>query len=270
MISEMPREKRVHRSVRYLHLVGNEWVRTSLDDPNLSHRLLVAAKKAQLPLRDRLIVQIACRYGVRIRDILRCTIGDWRVCECQLELRVPRQVSTEQGVKMLCLSSDTQSLLRAYIRGERTDYDPEHRELSQLTETDPLFLTAKGRAYVYEAFVPRWETLCQAAGISLPLRGLRHWFVIRMLRQIEERTHDPREQRRHKTALIKYMGWQSPKTLWAYELEYYHERLINELDKFEDELFTNGPLLFNEQRSAIERREEVSFWQNYWYTAGDQ
>jgi len=53
-------------------------------------------------------------------------------------------------------------------------------------------------------------------------------------------------------------------------LEYHRERFIKELDKFDEELFTNGPLLFNQQRSAIERREELSFWQNYWYTAEDQ
>lgn len=93
-----------------------------------------------------------------------------------------------------------------------------------------MFLTAKGRAYGYGAFVPQWEALCQAAGISLPLRGLRHWFVICMLRQIEERTHDTAEQQRHKAALIKYMGWRSPETLRVYELEYHHERCINELD----------------------------------------
>jgi hypothetical protein len=155
MISEMPRKKRVYCSVRYLHLVGNEWVRASLDDPNLSHRLLSVAKQAQLPLRDRLIMHFACRYGICIRDILRLTIGDWRVCECQLELLSPRQVSRGQGVKVLCLRPDTESLLHAYIHGERKDYDPEHRELSQLAETDPLFLTAKGRAYGYEAFVPQ-------------------------------------------------------------------------------------------------------------------
>ena len=162
MISEMPRKKRVHCSVRYLHLVGNKWVRASLDDPNLFDRLLSAAKWAQLPLRDRLIMHIACHYGVHIRDILRGTIGDWRVSECQLKLRVHRQVSRGQVVRMVCLPPATQSLLRAYIHGERKDCDPEHRELSQLTETDLLFLTAKGRAYVYEAFVPQWETLCQA------------------------------------------------------------------------------------------------------------
>jgi hypothetical protein len=77
MISEMPTKKRVHCSVRYLHLVGNEWVRASLDAPNLLHRLLSAAKQAHLPLRDRLIMLIACRYGVCIRDILRLTFGDW-------------------------------------------------------------------------------------------------------------------------------------------------------------------------------------------------
>ena len=262
VISEMPRKTRVHCSVRYLHLVGNEWVRASLDDPNLFDRLLSAAKWAQLPLRDELIVLIACTSGVCIRDILRLTIGDWQACGCQLEIRVHRQEGRGQDVGMLRLRPYTASLLRAYIHGERKDSDPEHRELSQLAETDQLFLTAKGRAYGYEAFVPQWEALCRAAGISLPPRGLRHWFVILRLRRIEERIHDPGDQQQCKAALSKYMGWQSPKTLRAYELEYQHERFINELDTFEEELFTNGPL-FNEQGSAVERREELSFWQDY-------
>jgi integrase len=208
------------------------------------HKLWRKTVISEMP--SRLIMHIACHYGVHIRDILRCTIGDWRVSECQLELRVHRQVSRGQGVRMVCLPPATQSLLRACIHGERKDCDPEHRELSQLTETDPLFLTAKGRAYVYEAFVPQWETLCRVAGISLPPRSLRHWFVIRLLRQIEERTHDLGEQQRHKAALMKFMGWQSPKTLRVYELEYHRERFINELDKFEEKLFTNGLLPFNE------------------------
>ncbi len=263
MINEMPRKKRGRRSVRYSRLVGNERVRASLDDPNLLDRLLYAAKRSHLPLRDRLIMHIAWSYGACIRDILRLTIGNWRACDCQLELRVHRQMSRGQGVRMLRLGSDTVSLLRSYIHGERKECDPEHRELSQLAETDPLFLTAEGCAYRYQAFVPQWETLCQEAGISLPLHGLRHWFVMRMLRKIEERTHDPGEQQRYKAALIKYMGWQGPKTLRVYELEYHHEKCIKELDKFDEEFFTNSPLPLNEQRSAMERREELSFWQNY-------
>jgi len=263
MISEMPKKKHGRKSVRYSHLIGNEWERASLDDPDLFDRLLSAAKRAQLPLRDKLIVLMACRCGVCVRDILRLAIGDWRACGCRLEIRVHRQASRGQVVGMLRLRPDTASLLRAYIHGERKEYDPAHRDLLQLAETDPLFLTTGGCAYGYQAFVPQWETLCQAAGISLPLHGLRHWFVIRMLWQIEERTRDPGEQQRYKAALIKYMGWQSPKTLRVYELEYHHERWIKELDTFDEELFTNGPLLLNEQRSAVERREELSFWQNY-------
>jgi hypothetical protein len=270
MTSVIQKKKHGRNSVRYSHLTGNEWERASLDDPDLFDRLLSAAKRAQLPLRDKLIVLMACRYGVCVRDILRLTIGDWRACGCRLEIRVHRQLSRGQVVGMLRLRPDTASLLRAYIHEERKEYDPEHRNLLQLAETDPLFLAEEGCAYGYKAFVPQWETMCQAAGISLPLHGLRHWFVILRLRQIEERTRDPGEQQRYKAALIKYMGWQSPKTLRVYELEYHRERFIKELDKFDEELFTNGPLLFNEQRSAIERREELSFWQNYWYTAEDQ
>lgn len=139
---------------------------------------------------------------------------------------------------MLGLSPGIQSSLRAYIYGERKEYDPERRASSQLAKTDPLFLAAESCAYEYEAFVPQWETLCRAAGISLPLRGLRHWFVMRMLRQIEERTHDPEEQRRYKAALVNFMGWQTPKTLRVYEMEYHHAKSIREFEEFEAELFS--------------------------------
>ena len=270
MTGKTPTKKRGHASLNYFHLIQNKWESASLDDPKLLDRLLSAVERAHLPLRDRLIVLIACRSGACIRDILGLTIGDWRACTCQPEPRVRLQVSLGQGVRMLRLRPDTESLLRAYIRGERKEFDPEHRELSQLAETDPLFLTAEGRAYGYQAFVPQWETLCQSAGISLPLHGLRHWFVIRMLRQIEERTHDPGEQQGYKAALIKYMGWQNPKTLMAYEIEYHAEKEFRVFEEFHDELLANDSLLLNEQRPVMESREEGSFWQNYWYTAGDQ
>jgi hypothetical protein len=269
MISEMPKKKHGRNSVRYSHLIGNEWERASLDDPDLFDRLLSAAKRAQLPLRDKLIVLMACRYGVCVRDILRLTIGDWRASGCQLEIRIHQQVRRRQGVGMLRFHPDTASLLHDYINRERKEYDPESRELVQLAETDPLFLATGGRVYGYEAFVPQWETLCQAAGISLPLHGLRHWFVIRALRQIEERTHDPVKQQRGKAALIKYMGWQSPKTLRAYEIEYHAEKAIRVFEEFRDELLANDSLLSN-GRSAVERRAEGSSWQNHWHAARDQ
>src|SRR5258708_5994570 len=212
MISEMPKKKHGRKSVRYSHLIGNEWERASLDDPDLFDRLLSAAKRAQLPLRDKLIVLMACRCGVCVRDILRLAIGDWRACGCRLEIRVHRQASRGQVVGMLRLRPDTASLLRAYIHGERKEYDPAHRDLLQLAETDPLFLTTGGCAYGYQAFVPQWETLCQAAGISLPLHGLRHWFVIRMLWQIEERTRDPGDHHLYTAALINSIGCHSTKT----------------------------------------------------------
>ena len=270
MISDIPKKKHGRNSVHYSHLIGNEWEPASLDDPKLLDRLLSAAKRAQLPLRDKLIVLIACKYGACIRDILGLTIGDWRACGCRLEIRIQRQASRGEGVGILRLSPGTQSLLHAYIHVERKECDPEHRELSQLAETDPLFLTAEGCAYGYRAFVPQWETLCQEAGISLPLHGLRHWFVMRMLRKIEERTHDPGEQQGYKVALIKYMGWQSPKTLRAYEIEYHAEKDFRVFEEFSDELLAKDSLPLNEQRPAMERREEGSFWQNYWHTAGDQ
>jgi hypothetical protein len=84
------------------------------------------------------------------------------------------------------------------------------------------------------------------------LRGLRHWFVIRLLRQIEERIHDPGQQQGCRAALIKYMGWQSLTTLRLYEREYQRERFIREFDERLEELFAGDPLPSNERRSEIE------------------
>ena len=117
MISKMARKNRGQRSVRNLHHIRNECEGVSLDDPNLLDRLLSAAKRVHLPLRDELIVLIAGRYGASIRDILRLTIGDWQACAGQLEIRIRRQVSRGQGVMILSLSPGRASLLRAYIQG---------------------------------------------------------------------------------------------------------------------------------------------------------
>ena len=263
MISKMPRKNRGQRSVRNLHHLRNECEGVSLDDPNLLDCLLSAAKRVHLPLRDELIVLIAGRYGASIRDILRLTIGDWQACAGQLEIRIRRQVSREQGVMILSLSPGRASLLRAYIQGERKECDPEHHDVLHLAETDPLFLTTEGCAYGYQAFVPQWETLCKAAGLSLPIHGLRHWFVILKLRQIEERTHDPDEQQRCKAALIKYMGWQNPKALRVYEIEYHREKHMREFHKFLDEFYANNPPSLS-PRSGVERREEGSSYLNNW------
>src|SRR6266571_175328 len=132
MINEMPKKKLGRNSVRYSHLIGNEWERALLDDPDLFDRLLSAAKRAQLPLRDNLIVLMACRFGVCIRDILRLTIGDWRACGRRLEILVHRQASRRQVFGMLLLRPDTASSLRGYIHGEGEEYDPEHRDLLQI------------------------------------------------------------------------------------------------------------------------------------------
>lgn len=143
LISETPGSKRRLLSIRYSCHTGVERVEASLDDPSFLHRLLYAAEQVHLLLQDKLIVLIGYRYGACIRDILRLTIGDWRACGCKLEIRVHRG----QGVGMLHLRPDMASLLRTYIHGECKEYDPEHRDILQIAETDPLFLTKEGCTY---------------------------------------------------------------------------------------------------------------------------
>src|SRR5258708_14686389 len=207
---------------------------TLLNDPYLYDRLLEAAEQAHLFLRDQIIVRMGCESGARIHEILCLSLGDWRKRGYGREVLSFNKSKMDQQVKLICFSPQTRELLLRYIDGERKQHDPQRRDLALLTDTDALFLSGRGRTYGYGAFLLHWKRLCQVAGITFPPSGLRHWFAIQALLQIEERTNNPTDGELVKKVLVQYLGWQSPDVFETDDHMLFLKRLEEESMKVHD------------------------------------
>lgn len=195
----------------------SRWVSELLDYPDLPNRMLAAAEQAQFCLRDQVILRIVCDSGARPSEVIQLTVGQWRTRGCRQEVLIAYKGSRDQGARLLRFRPVTAKLLLSYINGERKQYDPQHRELKLLADMDPLFLSRNQRAYTYKALLPHWRRLCQVTGFSFPLRGLRIWYVLQLLRKIHERTSNRTELDRLKDELVQYMGWSSSRPLDEYQ-----------------------------------------------------
>jgi integrase len=212
---EEPRQK--HSSDNYFRLVNQEWTPEPIDDPVLHSRLVVGFVQAHLSRRDQIVIRMAYESGARITEILTLTVGDWRKRGAGREAAACNKGSHGRRVKVIRFSAETAKLLHGYVNEDRVRVDPHHRTLAQLSDQEPLFLSARHKPYGYAAFIPHWERLCKVIGIDLNIHGLRHWHVSQMMRLIHEVAETPGEVERRKEEMVRYMAWRSPDTLKAYE-----------------------------------------------------
>jgi integrase len=224
------RKTRDSRASRFSRLDQYGWISEHLDDPHLADLLITTLERSQLGLRDQIIIRIACESGARITEILSITVSDWRSRGCQQEISFNNKSHRDQQKRLLYLKPETAKLLLGYVEGERKQYDVQHRDLKLLVDTDPLFLSRRQRAYSYEAFAANWKALCAIEGIALPLHGLRAWYVIRALREIDAHANHPAEAERLKEKLAQSMGWQNPAPLHKYESYLRTKRLAEDLN----------------------------------------
>lgn len=199
------------------HTQRSKWVTELLDWPNLPNDLLAAAKEAEFCLRDQVIVLFVCDSGARPSEVIELSIGEWRTRGCQQEVLIAPKGGRDQGARLLRFHPVTAELLYSYVNGERKQYDLQHRELKLLADRDPLFLSRHQRAYTYNAFLPHWRQLCQVVGFSLPLHGLRIWYVLQQLWIIHEHPWNHIELDLLKNKLAQCMGWSSSRPLDEYE-----------------------------------------------------
>ena len=212
---EEPTRKRT--SDNYFRLVDKEWVPEPIDDPALHLRLITGFEQASMSRRDQIVIRMAYESGARISELLTLTIGDWRKRGSKQEATACSKGSHGRRIKVIRFSMETAKLLHSYVSEDRVRFDPFHRDLAQLTDHEPLFLSARRKPYGYDAFIPHWERLCRTIGIDLNVHGLRHWYVCQMMRLLHEIATSPGEVERRKEEMVRYMAWRSPDTLRAYE-----------------------------------------------------
>ncbi len=212
---EEPESKRT--SDNYFRLVDDKWVPEPIDDPVLHLRLITGFESARVSRRDQIIVRMAYEAGARISELLSLTVGDWRKRGGKQEATACNKGSHGRRVKIIRFSMETAKLLLSYVNEDRVRFDLHHRTLAQLSDEEPLFLSARRKPYGYDAFLPHWERLCRTIGVDLNIHGLRHWHVCQMMRLIHEIAETPGEVERRKEEMVRYMAWRSPETLKAYE-----------------------------------------------------
>jgi len=220
---KMPPESGIEESQRkrtsdnYFRLVDKEWIPEPIDDPALHLRLTTGFEQAKVSRRNQIIIRMAYEAGARISELLTLTVGDWRKRGGKQEATACNKGSHGRRVKIIRFSMETAKLLHCYVNEDRVRFDPHHRTLAQLSDHEPLFLSARRKPYGYDAFIPHWKRLCRTIGIDLNVHGLRHWYGCQMMRLIHEVVDTPGEVERRKEEMVRYMAWRSPDTLKAYE-----------------------------------------------------
>jgi hypothetical protein len=161
-------------------------------------------------------------------------------------------------------------MLREYINTDRHQLDPQHRRLEQLSDTDPLFLSARHKPYDYAAFIPNWKKLCRAAKIDLNVHALRHWHVTQAMRVIVEMATSQAEILVRKEELVRYMAWRSSETLKAYEHYFQAQGYVKTHDQLLKRLYEQDICYAKEQEEIasreVQRQPVVSLNQNIDHT----
>ena len=204
-------------SENYFRLAKDEWIPHPIDDPELPKQLVANFKRANLCLRDQIVVRMAFESGARIGELLQLTVGDWRERGSNQEARACSKGSRGRRVKVIRFSDVTARMLREYLNTDRATLDACQRRLELLSNHDRLFLSQRGKPYTYEAFKPHWYRLCAVVGLDLGIHALRHWYTTQAMRVIAETAKTSAELELRKEELVRYMAWRSPDTLRAYE-----------------------------------------------------
>lgn len=216
-ISGIEEPAATHSTENFFRVANETWEVLPVDDPLLGKTLVEGFVKADLCLRDQIVVRLLLETGTRIGEILALTVGDWRSCGSNQEARAQSKGSRGRRVKTLRFSSTTARMLRQYLNTDRLLLDLNMRRFEQLSNDDPLFLSHRRKPYSYEALKPHWYKLCQVVQLDLNIHALRHWYVTMAMRMIVEESKNSAEIVVRKEELVRYMGWRNPETLNIYE-----------------------------------------------------
>src|SRR6266567_14209 len=131
---------------------------------------------------------------------------------------------------LIRLTPAIEAALVRYVRTERAKLDPQGRKrLSQLEDTDPIFLTRRGTPYNRDAFYFHWRRLFanrppqkdEKTGETLPFleftaHDMRHLRVTSWLTAIRKVKDADRAQRLRR-CVQRHMAWHSSLTIFCYD-----------------------------------------------------
>ena len=182
--------------------------------------------------RDRLVFLLLRETGARLSEILGLTAGGYRKAKDPYQAYVTSKGSYGREEKLITLTKAAEAALVRYVRTERAKYDPQGRKrLSDLDDTDPIFLTRRRTPYDRDAFYHHWRKLFAARptqkdekseamlpSLEFTPHDMRHLRATEWLTWINQRhANNPSKERSLRRVVQRRMGWRSPLTLHCYD-----------------------------------------------------
>ena len=204
--------------------------------------------------RDCLVLMILRETGARLSEVLSMTAGGFRKAKDPYQAYITNKGSYGREEKLIRLSPPIEAALVRYVRTERARLDPKgYKRLSQLDDTDPIFITRRGTSYNRDAFYHHWRKLYAARppqkereqelpSLEYTPHDLRHLRVTAWLSAIRKVKDADRAQMLRR-CVQRRMAWRDPLPLLCFD---------HSVTEQEDEE------VFADFQQEIERRAEVS------------
>ncbi len=177
-------------------------------------------------LRDQVILLLLRQTGARLSEIVELTVGGYRHAHHAGRALVKNKGSRGREEKLIYFTNVIEERLLAYVRTERSAHDLQgHKQLEQLDDADPLFLTEDGRPYNRSAFYYHWRKLFEPAQqhfkkqerVEFSPHDLRHLRVSRAVTKIRQNTQgDGAAEAELMDGFRLLMGWRSSRTIDTY------------------------------------------------------
>lgn len=255
-IREETREQSRRRPTAFLHHSGAQgWkpnLRKELADVRTGmHKVLDALIDGeQLPLREKVVLELLRNTGARLHEVVLLTIGGYRNDGLAGQARVVNKGSFGREIKTIYFAHNPRAaqLLTTYLEQERPLYDPQHRaKLADLSDHDPLFLTERKTPYSVKSFYWHWYRCYTPLQSWCPVRfsvhDIRHLFVTEFLIALRatcgagtDRFDSEQYLREREAFGSLVMGWQSPHTIDIYDQSREGERTLALLASYQQGL----------------------------------
>jgi integrase len=207
--------------------------------------------------RDRLVLFLLRYTGARLHEILGLTAGGYRKAKDPCQAYVLNKGSLGREEKLIRFTPAIEVALVRYIRSERAKCDPSGRKrLSDLNDTDPIFLTQRGTPYSREAFYFHWRRWYSAlsqhhkretvrfanshvadGSLEFTPHDIRHLRVTEWMTKINQRCiGDDQQKQLLRSGVQRWMGWRSEQTIACYDHSFTEREAEEAFDTFQREV----------------------------------
>jgi integrase len=225
---------------------------------------------AQVSPREKAVLELLQNTGARLHEVVLMTIGGYRNEGIAGQAQVVNKGSMGREMKTIYFGHNprVEQALTTYLEQIRLSCDPQGRkELANVSNHEPLFLTERGTPYSMKAFYFHWYKHYEPLRALCPVRfsphDIRHLFISECLIRLKlacgagTEHFDAEQYLREREAFGgMVMGWRSSRTIDIYDHTREGEGVLSVLANYQTDLaqrhYESKPLLASEPQREYE------------------